>query len=383
MTATSTPFPKIRRQRCTGRPDRAFVVWHDQRIYLGRWGSPESHAMYDRLIAECGTLGATSPIIGTDITVAELAVQYLRHCDSYYRESNEGDNIKLALRPVIALYGDVLASRFGPKALKACRDRLVQQGGSRKYVNKHAVRIRGAFRWAVAEELIPANVYEALKAVAGLKRGRCDARETAPVLPVPVAHVAAIKPHVSRQVWAMVELQQLCAARPGELAALRPIDLDTTGHVWIGRPDQHKTAHLGKDREIMFGPKCQQILGTFLNRPVDVYLFSPLEAVQERHAKAGIHRRPGQKANAVSSIRTVGDRYTTDSYRRAITRACELAGVPHWGPHRLRHSAGTEIRKEYGLEAAQLMLGHANADITQVYAERDRVKAVSVALKFG
>ena len=42
-----------------------------------------------------------------------------------------------------------------------------------------------------------------------------------------------------------------------------------------------------------------------------------------------------------------------------------------WCPNRLRHSAATEIRKQYGLEAAQVVLGHAAADVTQVYAERD------------
>lgn len=379
----STDTPRIRKQKCSGRPHRAYILWHDQKIYLGRWGSPESHARYDRIIAEGNFDNGASPITGTDITVAELALQYLRHCDSYYRDSNEGDNVKLALRPVVNLYGDVPASQFGPKALRACRDRLVEQGGSRKYVNKHAVRIRGAFRWAVAEELIPSSVYEALKAVAGLKRGRCTAREIAPVMPVPVAHVDAIHPYVSRQVWAMVELQQLSGARPGELAALRPIDLDTTGRVWIGRPVQHKTAHLGKTREIMFGPKCQEIIGAFLDRPVDAFLFSPLDAVQERHAEAACHRRADQRPNPVSTTRTVGDHYTTGSYRRAIHRACELANVPVWGPHRLRHTAGTNIRKSHGLAAAQVMLGHAHADTTEIYAEIDRARGVEVAAKVG
>ena len=32
--------------------------------------------------------------------------------------------------------------------------------------------------------------------------------------------------------------------------------------------------------------------------------------------------------------------------------ACDAAGVPRWHPHRLRHSAATELRKEFGIEAA-------------------------------
>ena len=39
--------------------------------------------------------------------------------------------------------------------------------------------------------------------------------------------------------------------------------------------------------------------------------------------------------------------------------------------NRLRHTAGTEVRKAFGLEAAQCVLGHSRADVTQIYAERD------------
>ena len=46
-----------------------------------------------------------------------------------------------------------------------------------------------------------------------------------------------------------------------------------------------------------------------------------------------------------------------------------------WAPNQLRHSAATEVRKVYGLEAAQLVLGHASADVSQIYAERDMNKA--------
>ena len=55
------------------------------------------------------------------------------------------------------------------------------------------------------------------------------------------------------------------------------------------------------------------------------------------------------------------------------------ANVPTWSPHRLRHNAATFLRKEFGLEAAQIMLGHKNADATQIYAEINREKALDLA----
>ena len=59
--------------------------------------------------------------------------------------------------------------------------------------------------------------------------------------PVPEPRVYAIKSHVSRQVWAMVELQLLTGMRNGEVTAMRPVDLNTTGTLWVYTPPRHKT----------------------------------------------------------------------------------------------------------------------------------------------
>ncbi len=55
----------------------------------------------------------------------------------------------------------------------------------------------------------------------------------------------------------------------------------------------------------------------------------------------------------------------------------------HWAPNRLRHSRATAIREQYGLEAAQAVLGHSNADVTQIYAERDIAKAAKIMGEVG
>ena len=55
----------------------------------------------------------------------------------------------------------------------------------------------------------------------------------------------------------------------------------------------------------------------------------------------------------------------------------------HWHPNQLRHTFATEVRKVHGLEAAQVLLGHARADVTQVYSERNEELAATVAAKIG
>jgi hypothetical protein len=43
----------------------------------------------------------------------------------------------------------------------------------------------------------------------------------------------------------------------------------------------------------------------------------------------------------------------------------------------------TEVRARFGLEAAQVYLGHGSANVTQIYAERDRSLAEKVAREIG
>ncbi|HRQ73988.1 MAG TPA: tyrosine-type recombinase/integrase, partial [Phycisphaerales bacterium] len=71
----------------------------------------------------------------------------------------------------------------------------------------------------------------------------------------------------------------------------------------------------------------------------------------------------------------------TDREKRELA---EWRRTHRWHPHQLRHSAATRIRREFGLEAAQLVLGHSSAVITDaVYAERDQTKVAEVVRRVG
>ena len=65
-------------------------------------------------------------------------------------------------------------------------------------------------------------------------------------------------------------------------------------------------------------------------------------------------------------------------------RACKAAGVPEWTPHRLRHNAATNLRREHGIDIAQTVLGHRlGSGITELYAEANVAKAKDVIAKIG
>jgi integrase len=162
------------------------------------------------------------------------------------------------------------------------------------------------------------------------------------------------------------------------------------GDVWEILFDDHKTAYLGKNRTVFVGPKAQKILARYLLRDADSPCFSPAEAMrQRRQAMHDARTTPLNQGNRPGSNRkrrpkkVIGSAYTTSSYRRAIAYACKCARIDPWGPNRLRHTAATEIRKQFGLEAAASILGHSEIATTQIYAETDRNRAIEVAKALG
>ena len=222
----------------------------------------------------------------------------------------------------------------------------------------------------VEHQLVPATIHQALAAVSGLKEGRSRARESEPVHPVSATDVEAVLPALSDVVRAMVMLQRLTGCRPGEICILRPIDVDRSRDVWCYRPATHKTEHRNIERRIYIGRKAQKVLRPFLNRPAEAFCFDPREAVAADRQLAAETRTQAQKARRPRAGRR-GERYTKDSFRRAVVRACERVGLTPWSPNRLRHSRASEIRAHFDLEASQTVLGHKKADVSEIYAERD------------
>ena len=148
-------------------------------------------------------------------------------------------------------------------------------------------------------------------------------------------------------------------------------------------PRRHKTAWRGKERVIALGPQAQAIVKPFLTLDTEAYLFSPARAMAERAARKTRVQPSQQHRRRRKPRKAPGERYKRESYSQAIAKGCVKAGVPHWHPNQLRHNFATMARRQYGLEAAQVLLGHTRADVTQVYAERDLTLALKVAAEVG
>ena len=435
---TTPPTPRYRRQKAKPH-HRAFVELNGRRHYLGIWKSPESLEQYDRLVAEWLSNGRRAPVDVQEITVVEVCARYWEHATEYYRRPDGTSTstlhkCRMVIRPLKQYYGATPAAQFGPLALRAIRQSFIDAGMSRNVINQLVGWVRRIFRWAVSQQLIPAEILTALTSLDPLRRGRSQARESTPVTSVPDDRIDAIRPFVNAQVWAMIELQRLSGPRPEEVVLLRALDINSSGDVWRYVRPHHKTSHHGHDRTIYFGQRAQAILKPFmLDRPIDQPLFSPAEAETQRRATQHAKRKtplsagnsPGTNKSA-NPVRPPKNHYTTDSYRRAIERACDQAFPPpahlargqvkgrrgyrsetdeelqarlglelwgelqawfkqhRWHPNQLRHGCATYFRQEFGIEVAQTILGHRmGSKVTEVYAESNVKKALDAIREVG
>jgi integrase len=385
--------PRYRLHKSTGQ---AVVTIDGHDIYLGKHGSTASRDEYQQRIAEWKrTLKQTKPSNNRKAaTITEVVVAYVEFADGYYlkngKPTNEVRMIRTALKIVRQLHGRLAASEFGPLALKACREEMIKLDWCRSHINKQVDRIKRMVKWATENEMVAGDVYEALRCVAGLKRGRTEAREGRKVKPISDADVAATIEQLPAVVADMVQLQRFTGARPGEICDIRPGDINRKADPWEYIPESHKTEHHDRPRVIFIGPKAQRILLPYLLRAADCYCFSPREAESKRRAAQHEARttplscgnRPGTNRKTTPR-RTAGEKYDRNSYARAVRRAAVAAGVGTWSPHRLRHTFATEVRKSFGLEAVQVCLGHSQAAVSEIYAERDFAKAAHVARQIG
>ena len=260
----------------------AVVTLNGRDIYLGKFNSTESLHKYDKLIQEWLASGrvltSENPIDEEAFSVAELIVAYMKHAKVYYQKDEKPTshlhNVEDAMTYLKNLYGLEAVKDFGPLKLKAVRQQMIGKGLGRTTINKYIDNLKRMFKWGTENELVPSSVFHGLQAISGLRKGRCEAKEYPPVKPVAEAFIEAIKDHVSKQVWAMIQLQVFTGMRPGEVVLMRGQDIDITGKLWVYTPQHHKTEHHGISRPIYLGPKAQEIVEKFMKPELAAYLLN-------------------------------------------------------------------------------------------------------------
>ncbi|MBR2584686.1 MAG: tyrosine-type recombinase/integrase [Thermoguttaceae bacterium] len=333
-----------------------------------------------------------------DCSVAYLCTEFLLAAkNDYSPTSQEPQKYVRILRALVLFCGAERTADFGLHRLEEFRQTLIDSGRlCRKEINARIQRVKRVIRWGAQRRLVPIAVQTEVALIDNLRRGRNRTNDNPAVRPVPLDVVARTLPHLSSVVGAMVRLQLLTGARPEEIRIMRPCDIERTDSgCWKYHPSHDKTERFradGQKKTIPLNAAAKAIITAHsldLDADSEQYIFRPAEALREHRAERRRTRKtpmtPSQRARDHQRAKTprekIADHYTAHAYRTAVQRAAERAGVPRWTPYQLRHTAATEIRRRYGIEAAQILLQHKSLTTTQIYAEPDMEKAEKLAEK--
>ena len=387
--------------RLSGR-NVAYYWREGRRIYLpGLYGSNESIAAYHKEMALWAEERAAEtsdkklkPFAGkqNQLTVAELVAQFLVWADENYvkdgKPTGAADQYEYATRIMIDKFGDSPASEFTQQELIAVQDAFKKNKISRQVINDRVARIKRIFNWGVSQGLVSIEVALKLKFVEPLKKGIAKVIERPKVKPVSNAQIKATLPHLSPVVADMVRLQRSTGMRPGEVFVMRWRDIDKKKDIWLYWPESHKLQHRDIGRAIPLNRRCQKVLARYSDTPPDDIIFSPKRTLREKSERLAesrkTKRQPSQVERAKKQLRPeqyVGEMYNRNSYRTAVTRAAQKAGVEHWFPYQLRHAFATEVEHRYGKKAARAFLGHTNEKTTEIYLQRNIKLATEIAKK--
>jgi integrase len=364
----------------------AYSTMNGREVYWGPFDSPDARRKYHDAVTAWMQARAEQDAQRTGETLlGEIMLAYLdrtarecsRSCVSKTRAMMRRLTPQFAHTPVVA---------FGVPEIKAWRDSLVEEGLARSTINDYLKDLRGMIRWASEEGLAPAMALANARVVSGFRRRRPHIHEPERVPPVAWAIVEETLPHLNPVVAAMVRVQYHTAMRPGEVCRMTTGEIDTAGDVWVYRPREHKTAHLGIVRQVALGPRAQEALAPFLSADLAAPVF--LRRVRSRSGRA--NSRNG-RARAIP--------YTPETYRRAIAAGCAAAwpaplcltpeaarswdAAHRWHPYQLRHAMATQVERSIGVEESRVLLGHTSLSTTATYLHRDGTRAAETARRLG
>ena len=379
QSSPSRATPKYRRH-ATGQ---AFVYLNKHSIYLGLYGSPESHAKYRQTVAAWLNSGGFLPKAPGDdgITVAEFGARYIAFLRGRSGRSTFS-GAKNVTDMLVKHYAWLNVDQLRPPVVRDLHRKLIEKGNCLATIRDRMVRLRMMLRWAVGEELILPVVLDRVRAVT-LPTEHEGVRVTQDRAPVADKVVAATLPHLTPVLKDMILVQRLSGCRPGEVCRLRWADIDqsdpTKTGEWLYSPKKHKTQRKGTIRTIGLGPECRTILEKYRHRDPAVPIFSPRESERQRLDVQRARRKsaptPSQRQRSAEAAQRALTRprhpregFTADTYNRALQNVLTKRDLPAWTPHQLRHARGHELVGLLGIHAVQAALGHSDLRMAQHYA---------------
>lgn len=128
-------------------------------------------------------------------------------------------------------------------------------------------------------------------------------------------------------------------------------------------------------------------------RPSELFRLNPSDVREDNTVVADNHktvRKVGTRVLVLPSwfdpsvlpfLTVHGNRWTKDTYRKAVHKACDRAGVERFSPYSIRHLAANRVRSEHGIDAARALLGHVDDSTTRQHYLQQDVELAKAAIK--
>ena len=330
-----------------------------QMVYLGIYNSRDSIEKYDKVVGEWLATKQV-PIQDNGPTVLAVAERFKSDQQAKLPDSKKY-HLVAAMKLLADLFENRPASEFDALQFSRLRSELIERNYARKYANDILGILKRCFRWAMQRELITPDQFARIESFEPLSAKEAP---TKIVEPANDDDVSATLPFLSDDFADMVRFVRATGCRPGEARLMQVGDIDRES--WLFKPTRHKTSHRGKTRAIPIPTVVQPMLLKRLLRPDDAYAFG---------ADGG--ERPYEKRALGRAI----DRIIVRINRERSE--ADLPALDHWAPNQLRHARATEVREQYGVEVAQVVLGHSRVDTTEIYAKQTEAKAREVGKLIG
>ncbi|MEL6612933.1 MAG: site-specific integrase [Bacteroidota bacterium] len=220
--------------------------------------------------------------------------------------------------------------------LKEYRAYLVDDRGLQsRTVNQYVGWVRGVFRWGAEEGHVAPRVPAEFGVLRPLPANGRRPSHTVPALDAEALLAVAKFLDGRGRAGDAMRVQWLCAARPAEVRAMDWAELELQNGYGLFRPTRHKVEHFGIDRLLVLVPEAVAHLG-------------------DRGEGRVFTTRDGRP-------------FSASWYANQIGRACTALGMDRITPGMIRRGAATAARALGGTEAAQRLLGHTSAAMTEDY----------------
>ena len=285
---------------------------------------------------------------------------------------------------LLAPFADMLADSFTAQHLREARsNEITMTGNSRKTINGKMATIVRIFRQAVADGRCAADTYGRLLALE--KLGHLDKGVPGPeeVDAAPWADVLATIEAAPPTIACMIRIQAATGLRSANVCGMTWEQIDQglydTDGVWIYKPQEHKTKHLGKTLAAVLGPEAIQAILDYENIRPDrghPFLFNPRATRSYRYYSEHLGSRCWQSFYKASKKTDLNPCFSTKTYCDAVQRVQRRIGIDRWTPHQLRHLHNQRlVESKFGERGAAAVLGHATLAMTRNYSTQDMALA--------